>query len=129
MKGQVRIEFVFGLVVYTVIVLFIASQVKSNFTSITSDSYLDTTKAKALNIINHFIYDLSADGDITLSEVQNIDCVNFESTYDILGYRLTIFRSDTEVKFCGAIGDNPIVSIERDVIISSEPGLVRLELL
>jgi len=51
MLGQIRIEFVFGLLVFALIIFFIVTQSNVLFSSLLTDSKIDTLKAKASNVI------------------------------------------------------------------------------
>jgi hypothetical protein len=57
MLGQIRVEFVFGLVIFSVIVVFIVTQTNTVFSSLLADSNSDVLKAKAISIINVLVED------------------------------------------------------------------------
>ncbi len=50
MKGQTKIEFVFSLVFFSILILFLTLQVTSNISSALSDSYFDSLRARAWSL-------------------------------------------------------------------------------
>jgi hypothetical protein len=57
MLGQIRIEFIFGVIVFTVIIFFIVTQTNTLFSSMLADSKSDALKAKATNVIQILVED------------------------------------------------------------------------
>lgn len=149
MFGQVRIEFIFGVVVFGILIFFIASQLNSIHTSIATDSKLDTLKTKALNTITLLVRD-SGDpinwesnppvkrvGLSFESQPYNLskpkitaldnDCGLLENL-NLGGYRLTIYDSSTRLLFCGYVGVSPITTtVTKSVLIEGQYGNITLE--
>ena len=57
MLGQMKIEFIFSIIVFTVIILFIVTQTNTLFSSLYIDSKSDALKAKASNVIQILVED------------------------------------------------------------------------
>jgi len=57
MLGQIRIEFIFSVIVFTVLIFFILSQTNTLFSSLLIDSKSDALKAKASNVIQILVED------------------------------------------------------------------------
>jgi hypothetical protein len=57
MLGQIRIEFIFSVIVFTVIIFFIITQTNTLFSSLLVDSKSDTLKTKASNVIQILVED------------------------------------------------------------------------
>lgn len=57
MQGQIKIDFIFGMVVFSVIIIFIVTQTNTTFSSLLVDSKSDSLKAKASNAINLLVED------------------------------------------------------------------------
>jgi hypothetical protein len=58
MLGQMRIEFIFSVIVFTVIIFFIVTQTNTLFSSLLVDSKSDALKAKASNVIQILVEDM-----------------------------------------------------------------------
>jgi uncharacterized membrane protein len=52
MIGQVKIDFIFGVVVFAIIIFFIVNQTNNLFSSLLTDSNADALKSKASSAIN-----------------------------------------------------------------------------
>jgi hypothetical protein len=57
MFGQIRIEFIFGVVIFSVIIFYIVTQTNTMFSSLLVDSKSDALKAKAANVIKILVED------------------------------------------------------------------------
>jgi len=57
MLGQIRIEFIFSVIVFTVIIFYIITQTNTLFSSLLVDSKSDALKAKASNVIQILVED------------------------------------------------------------------------
>jgi len=57
MLGQIRIEFIFSVIVFTVIIFFIITQTNTLFSSLLVDSKSDALKTKASNVIQILVED------------------------------------------------------------------------
>lgn len=55
MFGQTRLEFIFGVIIFTMIIFYIVSQINSTFSNAINDYEIDTMKAKALNTIKTLV--------------------------------------------------------------------------
>ena len=58
MFGQIRIEFIFGIVIFALVIFYIVTQTNTLFSSLLTDSRSDTIKAKALNSIKILVEDV-----------------------------------------------------------------------
>ncbi len=58
MFGQIRIEFIFGIVIFALVIFYIVTQTNILFSSLLTDSRADTIKAKALNAIKILVEDV-----------------------------------------------------------------------
>ena len=149
MKGQVKIEFLLGIVVFAVIIFYVGSQIGTAFTSLNTDTKLDILKAKSVTVLDILTKDsvngLALEDPVNkLSIINNLDetriaewdanrgpngeCLDMEK-FDLDGYRLVINKADTEVLFCGFVGITRIRSnAVRFVKIGAEYGDITLEL-
>ena len=57
MLGQIRVEFIFGIILFALIMFFIVTQTNTLFSSLLTDSRSDALKAKALNAIKILVED------------------------------------------------------------------------
>ena len=57
MFGQIRIEFVFGLIIFTLVIFFIVTQINTVISTTLSDARINSLKAKANSIIEILIND------------------------------------------------------------------------
>lgn len=57
MFGQIKVEFIFGLIVFALVIFFIVTQTNITFSSLLSDSRADALKAKAANVIKILVED------------------------------------------------------------------------
>jgi hypothetical protein len=150
MIGQMRIEFVAGIIIFAVVLVFIVNQTNVTFSSLLTDSKTDISKAQNLNSITILIEDK---GDPTNWETlapENVKRVGLAtapynlsmnkidrlmSNCDLLNnfylnqYRLKIYNSTHMLLFCGNDVLNPPASIEiRYVKIGNDYGNISLEL-
>lgn len=150
MKGQIRVEFIFGVVIFGIIIFFIASQLNTIFTTVLTDSRTDTIRAKSINILTLLIEDKGnpEDWEIKpLSQVKRIGLANkpydlsinkimklnencnLLEKFDLKSYRLKIFDSNGQILFCGYESlEPPTVLIIRYVLIDGEFGNISLEM-
>ena len=142
MFGQIRVEFVFGVLLFALIMFFIITQTNVLFSSLLTDSRTDAIKAKALSAIKILVedkgdptdwdtqppasvkrvglsynqpYNLSKNKVLTL----NTNCTNTVDLYknllwnfDLKAYRLKIYNSTHEILFCGFDSLEPVIAIE-----------------
>lgn len=57
MKGQIRIEFIFGIVVFALVIVLVVTLTNTLYSSLLRDSRKDVLKAKAINAIDILIED------------------------------------------------------------------------
>ena len=57
MLGQIRIEFIAGILIFTIIIVFIVNQTNITFSNLLTDSRTDILKSKALNTITILVED------------------------------------------------------------------------
>jgi len=57
MLGQIRIEFIFGMLIFSLIIFFIVTQTSTLFSSLLIDSESDALKAKATSVIRILVED------------------------------------------------------------------------
>ena len=153
MKGQMRIEFIVGVVIFSIVLVFIVNQTNITFTNLLSDSKADILKAKALNSIMLLTEDRgdpinwetiaqSNPGDVkrvglastpfvlSMSKINelNSNCTLLDNF--VLGsYKLVIKNSTHTLLSCGYDTLNPSRSKEiRNVKIGNTYGNVTLEL-
>jgi hypothetical protein len=157
MLGQIRVEFIFGIILFALIMFFIVTQTNTLFSSLLTDSRSDALKAKALNAIKILVEDrgnppnwnntpgstkrvglaeqpyfLSKSKVITL----NSNCTNTPDIYknllwnfELKAYRLKVYNSTHQILFCGYDSLEPVNVIEtRYVYIDGDFGRVTLEM-
>ena len=137
MRGQARIEFILGIVVFTVIIFFIISYLNTVSISVASDSKLDTLKIKARNMIRYLVEDPGEPRDwwkdpdnaeriglstgvpyrLSLIKIDKINttrdsmgnCILLDA-FNPKGYRLRIYGSNRLLLFCGFEGETPLTA-------------------
>lgn len=153
MLGQIRVEFVFGIIIFALIMFFIVTQTNILFSSLLSDSRSDSIKAKASNAIKILVedkgdppdweikldssvkrvgltynqpYNISKNKVVRLSTLNNCTLLN---NFDLKAYRLKIYNSTQQILFCGFDSLEPPVAMEtRYVFIDGDFGNVTLEM-
>ncbi len=157
MIGQVKIDFIFGVVVFAIIIFFIVNQTNNLFSSLLTDSNADALKSKASSAINIIV---SEQGDpanweslpagsvrraglassplvLSASKIYSMsyNCSNSDVygnvlwNFEMKAYRLRVYNSTGLMLICGF--DNlepPIVSETKYVRIGSDYGTVILDL-
>ncbi|MFH0929582.1 MAG: hypothetical protein V1818_04525 [Candidatus Aenigmatarchaeota archaeon] len=138
MKGQMRIEFIAGILIFVIIIVFIVNQTNITFSNLLTDSRADILKAKALNSITILTEDVGNDRiglataplELSMVKINNLDanCQLLED-FELGSYRLKIYNSTSMILFCGYEMSSPPRSIEtRYVKIGNDYGNVTLEL-
>lgn len=132
MQGQTRLEFIFGVIIFAIIILYIVTQINNTFSTMINNYDVDTSKAKATNIIKIILenitdkpYVVSKNKVYDLS--QNCDDLN---TLDLGTYRLKIYNSSNLLLFCGTDSLKPpkiFVSKYISFVDESDLGNVTLE--
>ncbi len=156
MKGQIRVEFIFGVIVFAIVIFMVVSQINTIFISSGTDSLSDILKAKAVGFLDIVLKD-SGDPDnwetnpllmkriglsyndqpfnLSLAKIQAIDsnrdsenrCYLLDSL-DLGGYRLLIYKGENLILECGLETTTvTLVSVGRSVFIEDEYGSVILE--
>lgn len=143
-----RIEFVAGILIFAIILIFIVNQTNITFRNLLSDSRSDILKSKALNVITILTEDPGspsnwnvniwstrrvglATGTLELSRIK-IDALydncNLLDDFDLGSYRLRIYDSSDLILFCGYdMLDSPSTIETRHVDIDGDYGNVTLE--
>lgn len=113
MKGQIKVEFVLGVVVFAVIIFYVSSQINTAFLSTSSDSRLDVLKSRTITLLNIIVKNNDTGlaierGNLNKTKIvqwKDNKCQNLK-TYNLGGYRLTIMEEgqDTPLLFCGYVG-------------------------
>jgi len=153
MFGQIRIEFVFGIIIFALIIFFIITQTNTLFSSLLTDSRTDAVKAKASNAIKILVedngdppnwetlpdasvkriglaynqpYNISKNKVIRLSTLNNCTLLN---NFDLKAYRLKVYNSTQQILFCGFDSLEPVTVMEtRYIFVDGDFGNVTLEL-
>ncbi len=150
MKAQIRIEFIFGILIFSGLIFFFSSQITTLFSTILQDSARDVMKGKAISTLTLLLEDPGAPDnwiDRPKSEVirvgladspyklnmnkinrlMNNNCELLER-YDLGQYRLKITWPGSEI-LCGSRSlELPVVSVTRNAIIENDYGIVSLEM-
>jgi hypothetical protein len=148
LKGQIKVEFIFGIFVFSLVILFAGAHLKDKLSSILTDSRIDSLKAEGISIVNVLVRDKGypedwesdprfvkilglAHSPYNLSRVKintlNSNCTLFEEKFGIIGYRL-IINTTHQILSCGGVGGRIKVSIEVPVVVENEKGKLILEL-
>ena len=153
MKGQMKVEFIFSLVVFSVIIFYMATQISDY----TRDSIMESNRQialeKAENVLHWLVmqggennwesdplnakriglayspYNLSIEKIKALNNTRiNNFCVLMDG-FNLGGYRLTIYNSTNNLLFCGSVGYvNIMVSSTKKVFINGDTGNITLVL-
>jgi hypothetical protein len=147
MLGQIRIEFIAGILIFAIITVFIVNQTNITFSNLLADSMADILKSKALNSITILVEDTGEPSDWTPSNVDRIGLAyepyrlsinkinNLVSDCSLLDnfvlntYRLKIYNSTDLLLSCGMnVLEPPAASEIKYVEIEGDYGNVTLEL-
>ncbi len=144
MKGQVKIEFVLGAVIFAVIIFYVASQINTAFLSAVSDSRIDSLKAESITVLELLAKDSERGlaypnqpnrlnrtriDEWETNKGANNNCMQLNEL-DLGGYRLVIsHETDGVVLRCGFVGISTIrTSVVRPVKIGNAYGNMTLEM-
>jgi hypothetical protein len=148
MFGQIRIEFIVGILIFAVIIIFIVNQTNITFSTLLTDSRADILKAKASNAITILVEDKGEPPDwetnppvrrvglaykpysLSIDKIDKLetDC-NLLDNFTLESYRLKIFNSTDQILFCGYDSLEPPIALEiKYVEIEGDYGNVSLEL-
>lgn len=153
MKGQMRIEFAAGILVFAVLIVFIVNQTNITFTNLLTDSKTDISKTKNLNSITILAegkgdppdWDLVAQSspedvkrvglayspyNLSINKINNLSSnCDLISNFYLGSFRLRIYNSTHSLLFCGYETMEPPISIEvKYVKIEDDYGNITLEL-
>jgi hypothetical protein len=157
MLGQIRIEFIFGIILFALIMFFIVTQTNTLFSSLLTDSKSDAVKAEALNAIKILVEDkgdpeawdsnpgsakrvglaYNQPYNISKNKVQvlNSNCTssdlykNLLWNFNLKAYRLKVFNSTHQILFCGFDSLESVTVMEtRYIFIDKGFGRITLEL-
>ena len=153
MHGQTRIEFIFAIVIFSIIVFYIVTQINTVFSNIISEYEINSLKAEANSMITTLINDKGNPEDweniaennpedvkrvglairpydLSKNKIANLsyNC-SLMSNFDIIEYRLKIYNSTDSVLFCGIDSlKPPKIFVMKYVIIENGLGNITLEL-
>jgi len=145
MKGQLKIEFVLGLVVFAIIILYVGTQIGTAFNTANTDSRLDALKSQGIAVIDvltkDHVYGFS-ELEPNILNITRINEWNAESSssvppgrcsgldkFGMKNYRLTVNKTTSQILYCGYAGiSNVRTSVIRYVTIQGDYGQVELEL-
>jgi hypothetical protein len=147
MLGQIRIEFIAGILIFAILITFIVNQTNVTFSNLLVDSRADILKAKALNSITILVEDTGEPQNWNPSNVERvglayqshslsiskIDMLNSDCTlldnFVLRSYRLKIYNSTDLLLLCGQDVLTPPIAFEiKYVEIEGDYGNVSLEL-
>lgn len=146
MKGAIKIEFMLGVVVFAIIVLYVGNQIGIAFNSANTDARIDILKSKSISVLNMILLDNDiglAVGPSVLStsklqewnedaELNDGNCIQLDR-FKLAGYRLVINDGTNDVLFCGFVGLSQIrtMTMREYIIEDSNPteyGTITLEM-
>jgi len=150
MLGQIRVEFIFGVAVFAILIFFITAQTNIFYSSVFTDSKTDALRARAIGIMRsltetpgdpkdwQFLFDVNITKRVGLAEsslklepsklnVLDRNCHLFD-IYDVT-YRIRAYNSTHRLLSCGLNRPQPpTVIITRYVLIGNDMGNITLEL-
>jgi len=148
MKAQIRLDFIFGIVIFVVVIFFVSTQLSNILQIVLTDANLDNLKAKAIGAITILS---ESPGDPTnweslqyvnrvgladrpyflnLNKVTklNSDCSLLDNM-NLFPYRLTVYDSTSRILICGSGSlKPPLVTVTRTIIINNQYGNITLEM-
>lgn len=150
MIGQIRVEFIFAVVIFGLIIFFVASQINTMLMITLTTSKSDDLRAKGISVMTALVEDRGEPEDwydspenakriglvdrlpYSLSTIKitklNEDCTLLDY-FDLKGYRLKIYQEEQQVLFCGYESlAPPTTIITKNVFIDSTTGNISLEL-
>lgn len=153
MHGQIKIEYIFGIVFFAIIIFYLATQIGSAITGVASDSATDNIKVKANSVLKILIedcgeptnweekdltevkriglaispYNLSIKKITKLNDTRVDDRCALMEKFDLDNYKLTIFNSTDKMLECGYTPPLVSVPILKPVFIEGSYGNVTLE--
>ena len=148
MKGQIKLDFILSIVVFSILIVYIVTQTNTTVIGRFTESNIDKLKAHGINVLTTLAEDQGfpidwynnpnnaqriglADAPYSLSTAKinslKNNC-NLMNKFDLNSYYLEIIDSTKQtVLSCGATGRPPItVSLSRKVLISNMLGEINL---
>lgn len=145
-----RVEFIAGIIIFAIVIVFIATQTNRTFTNLLTDSKADISKAKNINSITILIEDRGdppnweslapnninrvglavSPYNLSVSKINRInsECDLLDNFY-LGSYRLKVYNSTDLVLFCGQDVLEPALSIETKYVrVGNSLGNITLEL-
>ncbi len=148
-KGQVKIDFIFALVFFTVLIFYIGLQINAATGSSLADSKLDALKAESESILDVLVSSggspqnwetlpadkvvmvglASAPYSISSAKLSalNSNC-NLMNKFGSISYRLTASSGSAILLSCGYGGPRVTSMSERPVFVNGVYGKITLEL-
>jgi len=134
MKGQVRIEFIFGVVIFAVIMFYMSTQLNNVFSTVGTDSYTDMLKQRSVNVMRYLVEDAYVDEPYHIDKSKLIDgenkigC-NLLDAWHLGTYRLKVYDDTSLILVCGSTGITHVRSnIIKFVEIDGGYGNITLEM-
>ncbi|HLC51221.1 MAG TPA: hypothetical protein VJH90_02500 [archaeon] len=151
MLGQIRIDFILGVVFFSIVIFFIASQINFIWSNIETTSRLDTTRLTALSLVTYLVNDHGSPEDwenLPPDEAYKIKRVGFAAsnyrlspnkidrlnqTCGLLdnktlgGFRIVVYNETNKMLQCGFVGEQLGSKIVRNVLIGSLYGNITVE--
>jgi hypothetical protein len=132
MKGQTRLEFIFGIIIFSVLVFYVVSQINTSFSSQISNYESYTLNTKALNTVKFLAESKLAASPYNLSlaklDVLRSDCSSIDA-YGLGSYSLRIYNStDIEVSCGTQTLKAPRASVSKSVLVRNTLGNITLEI-
>jgi len=152
MLGQIRIEFILGMVIFGLVMFFIVSRTNVILSRILWESKSDALKTKAINVMTILVedkgepenwqtlsdanvkrvglanqsYNLLKEKINRLSSLNNCTHLN---KFDLKAYRLKVYNSTNLILFCGIDSLEPVTAIvQKSVFVDNGFGNITLEL-
>ncbi len=148
MKAQVKLEFIFSIVFFGLVLVFLVTQIANNNGIIITDSRADVLKAKTLAIID-LLSDspgnppdwenggaikrvglASAPGKLSLTKINalKINCDLFEKSFGTFNYNMRISDETGDLLFCGYSNITISINIKRPFMVEGRRGEISLDL-
>jgi len=152
MLGQIRIEFILGMVIFGLVMFFIVSRTNVILSRVIWESKSDALKTKAINVMTILVedkgepenwqtlsdanvkrvglanqsYNLLKEKINRLSSLNNCTHLN---KFDLKAYRLKVYNSTNLILFCGIDSLEPVTAIvQKYVFIDNGFGNATLEM-
>jgi Flp pilus assembly pilin Flp len=150
MKGYTKIEFLFAVFIFSLMLIYSGAYIGTSLTSIFSDIKSELAKTKAEVLIDILVnepgipsnWELNPLGarriglaiqpyNLSIQKIKALqsNCEIFSKKFDVLGYRLLILNltDNSIILRCGNVGHLKSYA-ERSVVIGKDRGRVMLEI-